>query len=70
MMSELVLFGDDMKQHLLTLAFLLAALAFYAGGMGSGARFLVLIGFALELWFWVRLSRRKVLAPRKAPVRP
>jgi hypothetical protein len=56
-----------LKQHLLTVAVLAAAFALYATGMqGGGARVFV-AGAALELWFWVRLVRRRRGTARPAP---
>jgi hypothetical protein len=48
-----------MQRHLVTAAILLAALVLYSLGF-SGAGVLALgAGAALELWFWVRILRRK-----------
>jgi hypothetical protein len=44
-----------MKHHLITVAILLAALAFYGRGMAQLGSAGIVIGGAFELWFWVRL---------------
>ena len=46
-------------RHLLTALVLLAALACYGLGFSAPATGLVVAGMALELWFWVRILRRK-----------
>ena len=56
-----------MKQHLFTLLVLAAAVALYAIGMGTGAAALLLVGGALELWFWVRVMRRARSSAVRAP---
>lgn len=43
-----------MKRHLVTAAILLAALVFYGLGLARGGLALLVLGAALELWFWVR----------------
>lgn len=44
-----------MKNHLWTFAFLAVALILYSIGMAAGAVVLLLMGFAAELAFWIRL---------------
>ena len=44
-----------MKDHVWTLAFLALALILYAFGMAAGAVVLLLMGFAAEIVFWIRL---------------
>ncbi|WP_374091050.1 hypothetical protein [Methylomicrobium lacus] len=46
-----------MKQHFITVAILLVALAFYMLGYSSLGGIAFVIGGAFELWFWVRLFR-------------
>ncbi len=48
-----------MRYHLLTVAVLLAALGLYAAGLSGGGAALMVLGAALELWFWVRALRGK-----------
>ena len=43
-----------MKHHLLTVVILVGALALYIVGMSGGGSLLLLVGAAMELWFWVR----------------
>jgi hypothetical protein len=54
-----VLPGRDfaMNQHLITLIFILAALAFYAMGLALPATGFLVLGAILEAVFWVRLFR-------------
>ena len=44
-----------MKHHLITVAIMLAALAFYGLGMTQLGAAGIVIGGTFELWFWVRL---------------
>jgi len=46
-----------MNRHLITLAIFAAAITFYVSGMVGGGSVLLVAGFMLELWFWVRLLR-------------
>jgi hypothetical protein len=48
-----------MQRHLLTAAILLAALVLYGPGFSGLGAIAVGAGAALELWFWVRILRRK-----------
>ncbi|RZL33103.1 MAG: hypothetical protein EOP35_18695 [Rubrivivax sp.] len=43
-----------MKHHLATAAILIAALLFYGFGLQRGANALLIVGAAMELWFWKR----------------
>ncbi len=43
-----------MKRHLLTLLILIAAIASYLVGFESSAFVFIVLGGALELWFWIR----------------
>lgn len=51
-----------MRYHLITVAILLAALAFYGLGFSRLGLAGVVVGGALELWFWVRLFPRRSAA--------
>jgi hypothetical protein len=47
------------KSHLITASLLIAAIPLYlAGFAGAGVLFLV-AGISLEIWFWIRIFRRK-----------
>jgi hypothetical protein len=46
------------KRRIVTLAWLVAALACYAAGLESGALVLFAAGIAFEIVFWARLLRR------------
>jgi hypothetical protein len=48
-----------MKRHLVTAAFLVAALLCYAVGSNFGVIVFVVVGFALEFVFWFRLVNRR-----------
>jgi hypothetical protein len=54
--------GVPMKHHLLTVALLLAAFMLYVMGLNGGGSLLLLVGAALELWFWVRAVQGRRLA--------
>jgi hypothetical protein len=47
-----------MKYHLLTTALLILALALYAVGATAGSTFVLALGAAAEVLFWVRVLRR------------
>ncbi len=47
-----------MQHHLVTLAWLVAALTCYALGLGLGATALFAAGIVFEIAFWTRLMRR------------
>ncbi len=47
-----------MKRHLLTVLVLVLALGFYAFGSATGAGSALVVGCILEIWFWVRTSRK------------
>lgn len=51
-----------MKRPLLTIAFLIAALALYSVGMTTGGSALFVAGAVCELWFWSRMPRRRTNA--------
>lgn len=44
-----------MKRHLVTLLFLLAAIALYVAGAAAPATFLLLLGVLAEGTFWYRI---------------
>jgi len=48
-----------MRQHTITILFLVAAIVLYAIGFSMPANVLVGLGILAELTFWVRLLRRK-----------
>ena len=48
-----------MKRHLVTLLFLLAAIAFYVAGAAGPATLLLLLGVLVEGTFWYRFFGRK-----------
>ena len=50
-----------MNRHLLTVLILILALVFYAFGLANGALGTVIVGGALEMWFWVRALRKPAL---------
>ncbi|MFA6920870.1 MAG: hypothetical protein WC216_03430 [Gallionella sp.] len=57
-----------MNRHLITLATLLTALAFYGLGMTGLGIAAFAAGGIFELWFWIRLLvRHKPKYPRSAP---
>lgn len=56
-----------MKYHLLTVAILLASVALYGIGMSAGGSLLLVVGAALESWFWVRALRGSKRFASKAP---
>ena len=61
-----------MKHHLITVAILLAALAFYGLGMAQLGAAGIVIGGAFELWFWVRLIsalKPKIQNAKRQPVK-
>jgi hypothetical protein len=43
-----------MTRHLITIAFLLVALLFYAAGFSAGAIGLMVVGACFEIVFWIR----------------
>jgi hypothetical protein len=49
-----------MNRHLLTVMILLLALVFYAIGFETGVLGAVIVGGALEMWFWVRALRKPI----------
>jgi hypothetical protein len=51
--------GDPMPHHVVTALVLLAALTCYFVGFSVRAVAFVVMGGALELWFWLRLFRHK-----------
>ena len=53
-----------MGRHAVTIAVLVAALAFYGAGWSTGATALLAAGAVLELVFWSRLLHRKNATPR------
>ena len=55
-----------MKHPAVTLGLLLAALAFYALGLETGATALLVLGGCLELWFWARVAPGLGLFSRRA----
>lgn len=48
-----------MKYHALTLLIFLAALLVYAAGFAGPFVVLLLVGGALEVWFWARVLRAR-----------
>jgi uncharacterized membrane protein YciS (DUF1049 family) len=48
-----------MNYHLITIAFLVAAGASYAGGLAGGMFALLAIGLVFEGIFWIRLIRER-----------
>jgi hypothetical protein len=50
-----------MNKHLLTVVILILALGFYAFGFANGVVGAVIVGGALEMWFWVRALRKSAL---------
>lgn len=52
--------GSNMQsRHLITVGFLMAALAMYYFGLETGAAVLFVAGMVCEIVFWKRLFRRK-----------
>jgi hypothetical protein len=51
--------GGSMKHYLLTIAILAASLALYSSGMIIGSLTLFAAGIGCELWFWMRVFRRR-----------
>jgi hypothetical protein len=49
--------AHPIKYHLVTIAILIIALAFYAWGYSGLGGFAFAIGAVFEIWFWVRLFR-------------
>jgi hypothetical protein len=57
-----------MRQYLVTLGFLVVALAFYAAGSLTGAIVLAMIAVTLESAFWIRvLAHRRARHAPQAP---
>jgi hypothetical protein len=52
-----------MKYHLMTAAFLIAAIPCYMVGLNSGVIAFVAIGLVLEAVFWFRLIKRRRVGP-------
>lgn len=48
-----------MKYHLVTTLLIIAALPLYVVGFAMGGTLLLAIALALEIWFWMRMVRRK-----------
>lgn len=48
-----------MKHHLVTMLLIIAALPLYVVGFAMGGTLLLAIALALEIWFWMRMVRRK-----------
>ena len=48
-----------MRQHTITILFLLAAIVLYAIGFSIPANIFIGLGILAELTFWVRLFRRR-----------
>jgi hypothetical protein len=48
-----------MKHHFATAGLLLAAILSYMLGWSGGGMLFLAVGVTLEIWFWVRVGRRK-----------
>ena len=48
-----------MKRHLITVALLLVAIAFYLVGLASAGILAFTVGALFEIWFWVRILVRR-----------
>ncbi len=48
-----------MKRHLITVALLLVAVAFYLVGLAGFGALAFTVGAVFELWFWVRVLIRR-----------
>ena len=48
-----------MKRHLVTVALLLVAIAFYLVGVASVGILAFTVGALFEIWFWVRVLVRR-----------
>jgi hypothetical protein len=48
-----------MKRHLITVALLLVAIAFYLVGLAGVGVLALAVGAVFEIWFWVRVLVRR-----------
>lgn len=48
-----------MKYHLVTMLLIVAALLLYVVGFAMGGTLVLAAALALEVWFWMRIVRRK-----------
>ena len=48
-----------MKRHLITVALLLVAIAFYLVGLAGVGILAFTVGAVFEIWFWVRVLVRR-----------
>ena len=51
--------GIDMNNHLLTVAILLGAILAYWFGFAIASVVALVVGIALEIWFYIRVLRRR-----------